>query len=101
MRGVSRAETAGARRTVRPVDRETDQLAGTVLKDIAYMLWPQYTAQCLADEIGKARGNKCDPRVAERYLGGQRDWSGDVVAVVVTEILKRHAMRNVKVAKRK
>lgn len=81
----------------RPDDRDTDRLAGTVLKDIAYMLWPEYTAQCLADEIGKARGLECDPRVAERYLGGQRDWSSDAVAVIVAEILKRHAMRNVKV----
>lgn len=100
MRTVSQAEVASATKTVRPYDRETDQLAGTVLKDIAYMLWPEYTAQCLADEIGKARGYECHPRVAERYLGGQRDWSGDVVAVVVSEILKRHAMRNAKVRPR-
>lgn len=97
MRAISQSEVANATKTVRPDDRETDQLAGTVLKDIAYMLWPQYTAQCLADEIGKARGLECDPRVAERYLGGQRDWSSDAVAVIVAEILKRHAMRNVRV----
>lgn len=100
MRNVSQLEVARATKTVRPDDRETDQLAGTVLKDIAYMLWPEYTAQCLADEIGKARGLECDPRVAERYLGGQRDWSSDAVAVIVAEILKRHAMRNVKVKAR-
>lgn len=100
MRAVSQSEVASATKTVRPDDRETDQLAGRVLEDIAYMLWPEYTAQCLADEIGKARGKECDPRVAERYLGGQRDWSSDAVAVIVTEILKRHAMRNVKVKAR-
>jgi hypothetical protein len=29
-------------------------------------------------------------------LGGQRDWSGDAIAAIVAEILKRHSMRNVK-----
>jgi uncharacterized protein YoaH (UPF0181 family) len=38
-------------------------------------------------------------RQAERYLGGH-GWSGDAIAAIVAEILRRHAMRNVKITKR-
>jgi len=77
--------------TDRPSGRATDQMVGDVLADIAETLWPKNTAACIADECG------CTVRAAERYLGGQREWSGDAIAVIVGEILKRHAMRNVKV----
>ena len=69
-------------------------MVGSVLADIARTLWPEGTAPNLAAAA------KCEVRTAERYLGGQRDWSGDAVAVIVGEILKRHAMRNVKVKAR-
>jgi len=69
-------------------------LVGSVLSDIAERLWPTNTAANIAAECG------CSVRAAERYLGGQREWSGDAIAVIVAEILKRHRMRNVKVIKR-
>lgn len=80
--------------TVRPAGRGTDQLVGSVLADIARTLWPEQTAPSLAAVT------KCEVRTAERYLGGQREWSGDAIAAIVSEILKRHAMRNVKVRAR-
>jgi len=80
-----------ARETVRPVDRETDQMVGSVLADIAYTLWPSNTAPAIAALCG------CSVRAAERYLGGQREWSGDAIAIIVAEILRRHSMRNVKI----
>ena len=91
MSGVSETARAAAIESVRPIGRVTDQLAGDVLSEIASTLWPTNTAAHLAAEVG------CDVRAAERYLGGQRKWSGDAVAVIVAEILKRHSMRNVKV----
>jgi len=39
--------------------------------------------------------------MAERYLGGHCEWSGDAIAAIVSEILRRHSMRNVRVAARK
>lgn len=69
-------------------------MVASVLVDIAKTLWPENTAPNLACEIG------CSVRAAERYLGGQREWSGEAIAVIVTEILKRHRMRNVRVNRR-
>ena len=43
----------------------------------------------------------CTERAAEFWLSGQRDWSGDAIAAIVSEILKRHSMRNVKITPRK
>jgi len=80
--------------SVRPVGRSTDQMVGSVLSDIANTLWPANTAANIAAECG------CSVRAAERYLGGQREWSGEAIATIVAEILKRHRMRNVKVRSR-
>lgn len=66
-------------------------MVGSVLSDIASALWPANTAANIAALVG------CSVRAAERYLGGQRDWSGDAIAAIVTEILRRHSMRNVKI----
>lgn len=92
MREVSGAARVAAIKTVRPFGREDE--AGSVLSDIASTLWPTNTAAHIASLVG------CSVRAAERYLGGQREWSGDAVAVIVAEILKRHSMRNVKITKR-
>lgn len=91
MWGTSQKTARVARETVRPLGRHTDQMVGSVLADIARTLWPEQTAPSLAAAA------KCEVRTAERYLGGQRDWSGDAIAAIVTEILKRHSMRNVRV----
>lgn len=94
MSGILRGKFPQARESVRPDDRETDQLVGSVLSEIARTLWPTNTAAHVAALV------PCEVRSAERYLGGQREWSGDAVAAVVAEILKRHKMRNVKVVAR-
>ncbi len=75
--------------------RPTDISDGDVLTDIAKrVLWPGKTAEALAVASG------CSVRQAERYLGG-REWSGDAVAAVMQEILKRRGMRNVRITARK
>lgn len=70
-------------------------MVGGILADVAKVLWPKNTAAHLAHECD------CEVRSAERYLEGSRAWSGDAIAVVVAEILKRHAMRNVSVRARR
>lgn len=95
MSSLSASPRPAATESVRQDWRETDTSAGDVLSDIAKRtLWPGNTAPNLAAACG------CSVRMAERYLGGQCDWSGDAIAAVVTEILKRHSMRNVKIIKR-
>src|SRR5690348_9022045 len=84
----------------RQPSRETDTSVGDVLTDIAKLvLWPKNTAPSLAALIEES-GGKCSVRQAERYLGGH-EWSGDAVAAVMSEILKRRGMRNVRVMARK
>lgn len=75
----------------RPDGLDTDHLVAPVLNDITAALWPKNTAANLASELG------CSVRTVERYLEGSRDWSGDAIAAIVSEILKRHAMRNMKI----
>jgi hypothetical protein len=71
-----------------------EQLFGSVLSQVARTLWPHKTAANIA-----ACAN-CSVRAAEFYLAGERDWSGDAIAAIVAEILKRHSMRNVSVRAR-
>lgn len=71
--------------------RDTEESFGSVIGDVARLLWPKGTAAevaALAD---------CTVRNAEMYLSGQQKWSGDAIAVIVAEILKRHKMRNVRI----
>jgi hypothetical protein len=95
MHGTSQMRVEDARAIDRPYGREKDQLVESVLSEISRTLWPTNTAANIAALVG------CSVRAAERYLGGQREWSGDAIAVIVSEILKRHHMRNVKVAARR
>lgn len=69
-------------------------MVGSVLAEVAYVLWPKNTAPNLAVAAN------CEVRSAERYLAGDREWSGDAIAAIVAEVLKRHSMRNFKVVKR-
>lgn len=94
MRAVSVGKAAQTTETVRPDGRVTDQTVENVLADIAYTLWPKNTAPNLAAEIG------CEVRSVERYLEGSRAWSGDAIAAIVAEIMRRHHMRNIKIVKR-
>lgn len=94
MSGVSPQPRRRGTENDRPVVRQDEQLFGDVLSEIATTLWPDNTAANIAASAD------CSVRAAEYYLGGQRDWSGDAIAAIVSEILKRHKMRNVRVAKR-
>jgi hypothetical protein len=94
MHGTLRAEVAGAIKIDRREIRDTEESFGSVIGDIARMLWPKGTAIEVAALAG------CTVRSAELYLSGSQKWSGDALAVIVAEILKRHAMRNVKVKAR-
>jgi len=66
----------------------------SVMAEIARLLWPMKTAAELAALVG------CTERAAERWLCGDRDWSGDAVSALLAEILKRHGMRNARVIAR-
>ena len=94
MRAVSGAQRAPAIETGRSIVEEDEQLFGDAISAVARTLWPTKTAANIA-----ASAN-CSVRAAEFYLAGERDWSGDALAAIVSEILKRHAMRNVRVVKR-
>lgn len=74
--------------------RSTEQSFGSIIGDVARLLWPTKTAAHVAAVVG------CSERAAEFYLAGQREWSGDALAAIVAEILKRHGMRNARVAPR-
>lgn len=101
MRAVSRELSTEAREIVRPDGLSTDQMVADVLKDIARALWPTNTAAHLASLLINRQGKPVDIRTVERYFEGNREWSSDAIAAIVSEILRRHQMRNVKVVARK
>lgn len=78
----------------REVFRDTETSFGSVFSDIARVLWPELTAPNVAAACG------CSVRMAEMYLAGSSAWSGDAIAAIVAEIMRRHGMRNVKVLPR-
>jgi hypothetical protein len=75
-------------------DQSDEQMFVSVLADLSRMLWPKKTAANIAAVTG------CSVRAAQFYLDGQRDWSGDALAAIVAEVLKRHAKRNIRVMSR-
>lgn len=88
-------KSASIERTiVRDGEAEAELLFEPVLSEVARLLWPEKTAANIASEAG------CSVRAAEFYLAGQRDWSGDALASIVIEILKRHKLRNIKIGAR-
>lgn len=96
MHGVSGVVRQNRMEIIRPDCRDTDRLVASpgILTDISKkILWIDATAPCLAAEIGRARGEPCPVRTAERYLAGHRDWSSDAVSVIIAEILRRHMRR--------
>lgn len=64
-----------------------EQMFGSILGDVARLLWPRKTAAHVAALVG------CSERAAEFYLAGEREWSGDAVTALVFEILRRHRER--------
>lgn len=95
MHGTISKSANEARKTIRTDVRADEQLFGAVLSDVARTLWPAKTAAHVAAAAG------CSERAAEFYLAGDRDWSGDALAAIVSEILRRHSLRNVKALPRK
>lgn len=93
MRASVRVPATEPTETVRQICEPTDIFVGSVIGDVAKMLWPRNTAPELASRVG------CSVRTIERQQASG-DWSGDAIAAIVSEILKRHAMRHVKVAAR-
>jgi len=103
MRSSSGAQRAPAIESDRQVCQANDTSVGDALADICKLvLWPDDTAAHLAAAIQRATPpTECSVRQAERYLGGQCDWSGAAQAVIISEILKRRGVRNVKVVPRR
>jgi len=96
MRALSVSSASGTIETGRHGWRPTDRVVGDVLTEIAKrILWTENTAPCLAAACG------CSVRQAERILGGHCEWSGDATAAIISEILERKKMRNVRVTARK
>lgn len=84
-----------ATETVRSDLRDTEGSFGSVITDVAILLYPPpNTAAQIAAELG------CSVRNVELYIEGKQKWSGDALALVVSEIMRRHRMRNFRVKAR-
>lgn len=92
MRALSTSSGFGTREIDRRELRDGEE---NFVAGIARFIWPKGTAVEIAALIG------CSVRNAELQLSGQQKWSGDAIAAIVSEILKRHSMRNVKVRARR
>jgi hypothetical protein len=93
--GLALARATKTARTGVRNDKNGEHVFAFVIADIARMLWPPpKTAAQVAAAIG------CSERAAEFYLSGDREWSGDAIAIIVSEILRRHHMRNVRIINR-
>ena len=91
---ASRVPKSGTTEIDRPNEVVTDQMVEDAVCDLAWKLWGPNTPAKIAAEL------QCSPRAIERYMEGKRKWSGEAVALVVEELLRRHRMRNVKVKAR-
>jgi len=95
MRSSNAAVRLASIETARREIRQSEESFGSIFTDIAVMLWPPpKTAAQVAAAIG------CGERNAELCIQGKQNWSGDAVAAIIAEILRRHQVRNVKVARR-
>lgn len=89
---VSAPGLAQSPKNVRNQLRDTETDFGDDLKEIVKTLYPPpNTAAQFAAEI------HCSVRLIELYMQGKQPWSGDAIAFIVAEILRRHHMRNVRV----
>ncbi len=92
---VSAPGLARSTENVRSEIRDTEESFGSIFTDIVELLYPApNTAAQLASELG------CSVRNVELYMAGTQKWSGDAIAFIVAEIMRRHQMRNFKVTKR-
>lgn len=89
---VSGTGVAQSVEIVRSEIRDTEESFGSILADVVTLLYPPpNTAAQLAAELD------CSVRNVELYLSGKQKWSGDAVAFIVAEIMRRHHMRNFRV----
>lgn len=95
MYGTSQKSANEGRQIDRNDLRDTEVFFGSIMADVARMLWPRNTAPEIASRLD------CSVRNVELQLGGHQKWSGDAIALLVSEILKRHSMRNVRVTARR
>ena len=95
MRAASAGEAAQTTEINRSNIRDTEETFGSIFTDIVELLYPPpNTAAQLAAEL------HCTVRNVELYLSGKQKWSGDAIAFIVAEIMRRHHMRNIKIVKR-
>jgi hypothetical protein len=84
MRSIYEAKVTEARESERRIRRGADKIVGiTQFGKVAKVLWPLKTAAHLASIAKK------DPRTAERWLSGEFEPPGVVIAAIVIEITKR------------
>lgn len=91
MRGVSALRAAASVAIARTEVRDTEQSFGSILADVSRLLWPEKTAAHLAAAAG------CSERAAEFYLSGDREWSGQALAAIIAEVMRRHGTRNLRI----
>lgn len=95
MSALSRASVALSPEIIRSQLRDTEMDFGEVLNALARKLYPPpNTAAQIAAEL------PCSVRLIELYFEGKQQWSGEAVAFLVSEILRRHRMRNFKIKAR-
>lgn len=95
MGSLSTAVAATSVKSIRSELRDGEESFGSIFKDIVELLYPApNTAAQLAAEID------CSVRNVELYLSGKQKWSGDAIAFIVAEIMRRHHMRNFRVKAR-
>ena len=94
MRTGLAVSVSGAIKTARNDLRADEETFGSIFTDVARLLWPSKTAAHVAALVG------CSERNAEFWLSGKQKWSGDAIAAIVAEILRRHSMRNAKIVSR-
>lgn len=83
MRSVYEERATEAREIERHLRRGTDKIVGRKFGPVAKLLWPTKTAAHIAAIAGR------DERTAERWLAGEFEPPGIVLAAVMVEITKR------------
>ena len=83
MRSVYEQRTDDAREIQRHLCAGTTRVSGRKFGAVAKLLWPNKTAAYLASIAGY------DQRTAERWLSGEYEPPGIVIAAVIVEITRR------------
>lgn len=95
MSRISSASAGSAAEIDRSILSDTEGSFDTIIADVVLLLYPPpNTPAQLAAELG------CSVRNVELYMSGRQKWSGDAIAFIVAEIMRRHGARNLKITKR-